>query len=251
MSEFEGKVALVTGAGRGIGRAIAEALAAQGARVAANDLTPINLDVTVRRISASGGVARDYVFDVAMKMPVQAMIERILDEWGRIDLLINNAGVEPHDSLLDMDEWDWRRTVDVNLTGPFFTIQSVGRVMRQQGGGCIVNIASAPGWTPGMPPRPAFFASKMGLVGLTQEAARELAAHNIRVNAVCPGLIETERTAEWLTDADMRERWRQAIPSGRAGRSQDVVDVTLFLCSAAASYLTGQSIPVDGGWLMK
>jgi len=250
MSEFKGKVVLVTGAGRGIGRALAMAFAAQGARVAANDLTPVNLDETLKRITAEGGECKDFVFDVAGKMPVQAMIEEIRDEWGRIDILVNNAGVEPHTSLLEMDEWDWRRTLDVNLTGPFFTMQSVGRVMREQGGGIMVNIASIAGRAHGLKDRSAYVASKMGLIGLTREASRELAAYNIRVNAICPGVIETEMTAALRQDEAMLRKWLEDIPQGRLGRVDDVVGLALFLCSEAAAYVTGQAINVDGGKVM-
>jgi len=250
MSEFEGKVVLVTGAGRGIGRALAIAFASQGAWVAANDLTPVNLDETVRCITADGGICKEFVFDVAGKMPVQTMIEAIRDEWGRIDILVNNAGVEPHASLLEMDEWDWRRTLDVNLTGPFFTMQSVGRVMRDQGGGLMVNIASIAGRAHGLKDRSAYVASKMGLIGLTREAARELAAYNIRVNAICPGVIETEMTATLRQDEAMLRKWLEDIPQGRLGHVDDVVGLALFLCSQAAAYVTGQAINVDGGKVM-
>lgn len=250
MTEFEGKVALVTGAGRGIGRAIAQALAAQGAWVAANDITPVNLDETVASIRAAGGKAIDVVADVAKKIPVQTMIAEVLDQWDRIDILINNAGVEPHASLLELDEWDWRRTIDVNLSGPFFTIQSVGRVMREQDGGVIVNIGSIAGRAHGLKDRCAYVASKMGLIGLTREAARELAAFNIRVNAVCPGVIETEMTAGLMQNEAMLEKWLQDIPGGRLGKPDDVVPVVLFLCSQSAAYLTGQAINVDGGKVM-
>ena len=250
MSDFEGKVVLVTGAGRGIGRAIAEAFAARGARVAANDITPVNLDETVRRITAAGGVCKGYVFDVAAKMPVQAMIEEIRDAWQRIDILVNNAGVEPHASILEMDEWDWRRTLDVNLSGPFFTSQSVGRVMREQGGGTIVNIASIAGRAHGLKDRAAYVASKMGLVGFTREAAREFAAYNIRVNAVCPGVIETEMTAALRQNEAMLQKWLEDIPQGRLGSVEDVVGLVLFLCSPDAAYVTGQAIHVDGGKVM-
>jgi len=249
-SEFEGKVVLVTGAGRGIGRAIAEAFAAQGARVAANDVTPVNLDETVRRITSAGGLCKDFVFDVAGKMPVQAMIEEIRGVWERIDILVNNAGVEPHASILELDEWDWRRTLDVNLTGPFFTIQSVGRVMREQGGGVIVNIASIAGRAYGLKDRAAYVASKTGLIGLTREAARELAAYNIRVNAVCPGVIETEMTATLRQNESMMRKWLEDIPQGRLGLVGDVAEIVLFLCSAASAYVTGQAINVDGGKVM-
>jgi NAD(P)-dependent dehydrogenase (short-subunit alcohol dehydrogenase family) len=250
MSEFTDKVVLVTGAGRGIGRGIAEAFAAQGAIVAANDLTPVNLDETVRRIQAGGGRSRDYVFDISMKMPVQAMVEAVMDDWGRIDILVNNAGVEPHASLLEMDEWDWRRTLDVNLSGPFFTIQSVGRMMQAAGGGVIVNVASIAGRAHGLKDRAAYVASKMGLIGLTREAARELAAYNIRVNAVCPGVIETEMTAGLRQNEAVVRKWLEDIPQGRLGCVEDVVALVLFLCSGAAAYLTGQAINVDGGKVM-
>ena len=250
MDGFTDKVVLVTGAGRGIGRAIAEAFAARGAIVAANDVTPVNLDKTVKRITAAGGRCKDYVFDVAKKMPVQAMITKITDDWGRVDILINNAGVEPHASILKMDEWDWRRTIDVNLTGPFFTMQSVGRVMSEQGGGVIVNIASIAGRAHGLKDRAAYIASKVGLIGLTREAAREFAAYGIRVNAVCPGVIETGMTAGLHQEEAMLQRWLEEIPQNRLGKPGDVVGLVLFLCSDAADYLTGQAINVDGGKVM-
>jgi len=250
MSEFTDKVVLVTGAGRGIGRSIATAFAAQGAIVAANDITPINLDETVSQIKAKSGRCKDYVFDVSMKMPVQTMIEHVRDDWGRIDILVNNAGVEPHASILEMDEWDWRRTIDVNLNAAFFTIQSVGRVMRAEGGGAIVNISSIAGRAHGLKERAAYVASKMGLIGLTREAARELAAYNIRVNAVCPGVIETEMTATLRQNEEMMRKWLEDIPQGRLGSPGEVAGVVLFLCSESAAYMTGQSINIDGGKVM-
>jgi len=250
MGEFEDKVVLITGAGRGIGRAIAESFANVGALVAANDITPINLDETLARITESGGRARAYVADIAKKMPVQTMVEAVLDDWGRIDILINNAGVQPCVPLLDLDEWDWRRTLDVNLTGAFFTIQSVGRVMRAQGGGVIVNIGSITDIACGFRERSAYVASKMGLIGLTREAARELAEYNIRVNAVCPGVIETEMTAELRQDESMMAECLAGIPQGRLGKPEDVASVVILLSSESTAYLTGQAINVDGGMLM-
>lgn len=250
MNEFTGKVALVTGAGRGIGRAIAETFAAQGTKVAANDITPINLSDTVNHILTNQGVVRDYIADIAKKMPVQAMIDQILDEWGQIDILVNNAGVEPKASLLEFDEWDWRRTLDVNLTGAFFTMQLVGRVMHQQGGGVIVNIGSIAGRAHGLNDRAAYVASKMGLIGLTREAAREFAAYNIRVNAVCPGVIDTEMTSILRQDQSVMSKWMQDIPLTRLGQPQEVAALVLFLCGGSATYITGQSFNIDGGKVM-
>jgi NAD(P)-dependent dehydrogenase (short-subunit alcohol dehydrogenase family) len=250
MRESAGQVVLVTGAGRGIGRAVAETFAAQGARVAVNDLTPVNLDPAVQAIRTQGGEARAFLADVASKQAVQAMVEQVCQTYGRIDVLINNAGVEPHASLLTLDEWDWDRTLAVNLKGPFLLMQSVARVMAEQGGGCVVNVASIAGRAHGLKDRSAYVASKLGLIGLTREAARELAPYNIRVNAVCPGVIETEMTADLRQNPEMMQRWLADIPQGRLGQAQDVVGVVLFLCSPAASYLTGQAINVDGGKVM-
>jgi NAD(P)-dependent dehydrogenase (short-subunit alcohol dehydrogenase family) len=191
MTNLADKVILITGAGSGLGRALAEACAAQGAIVAAHDVTPINLDETLARIAAAGGRARDYVFDIAKRMPVQALITQVLDDWGRIDGLINAIRVAPHDSILDMDEWDWRRTLDTNLSGPFFAMQIAGRAMQAQGGGVIVNMVS-----PGEAGQPddyaAHAASQAGLQALTRSAASELAAFNIQVYHVSadhPGAV--------------------------------------------------------------
>ena len=250
MFDFNSRVALVTGAGRGIGRAIAAAFAAAGASVAANDLTPINLDATVAQITAAGGLVKDYIFDVAKQLQVQEMVGQVLADLGRIDFLVNCAGVQPHAPLLEMDEWGWRRTLDVNLSGPFFTMQLAGEAMRRQGGGVIVNIAAAIGDAHGLADCSAFVASKTGLIGLTRQAARELAAYNIRVNAICPGAIEAERLAGATLEEDSVRRQLSDIPLGRLGRPQGVADLVLFLCSDAAAYPTGQAINLDGDLLM-
>jgi len=245
--DLSGKVALVTGAGRGIGRAIAVGLAHAGAAVAVNDINP---DSCARVAAELAPHSAGFQADVSNKHAVQTMIEAVLERWGRLDILINNAGVEPHASLLTMDEWDWRRTMDVNLTGPFLCTQSAARVMKDTGGGVIVNIASIAGRASGLRERSAYVASKTGLVGLTKESARELAAYHIRVNAVCPGVIETEMTAHLRQDKAQMNKWLQDIPQGRLGQPNDVVGLVLFLCGEAAAYITGQAIHVDGGKVM-
>ena len=250
MNEFTDKVILVTGAGRGIGRAIAEAFAGQGAIVAANDINPTNVDETVRRIGAAGGRAKAYVFDVAKRMPVEAMVTQVLEDWQRVDILINNAAVEPNATILEMDEWDWHRTIDVNLSGSFFAMQQVGRAMRQQGGGVVVNICSSAARAHRLPNRAAYVASKTGLLGLTRQAASELAAFHIRVNAVCPGEVETEKIYDSRQVEAAQRKSLGNIPQGRLGKLEDVAGVVLFLCSDAAAYITGQAINVDGGMVM-
>ncbi len=223
MADFQDRVVLVTGAGRGIGREIAAAFAARGARVALNDLTPVNLDPTIAALQEEGGQVKGYLADVAKKIPVQTMIAQIIEDWGPIDILVNNAGVAPQSPLLDMDEWDWQRTMNVNLTGPFLTTQVAGRVMRDQGGGMIINISASE--RAALMDRAAFTASKTGLLGLTRAAAEELAPYNIRVNAVCPGIAAPEETPH---------RPPQIPP--------DVIGLVLYLASPAAAHLTGQVI---------
>lgn len=250
MDELRSKVALITGAGRGIGRAIAEGLAEQGVRVIVNDILPDNLNQLVCSLEASEREVVAVDADVSNRLAVEDMVQRGCEKWGRLDILINNAGVEPHRSILEMSEWDWDRTLSVNLKGPFLLTQAVAPIMRAGGGGVIVNIASTAGRAQGLAERAAYVASKTGLVGFTKEAARELAPYRIRVNAVCPGIIETEMTSALRKDPAQVERWRREIAQGRLGRPEDIVGLVLFLCSSSAGYITGQAIHVDGGRVM-
>ncbi len=183
MNDLHGKVVLITGAGKGAGRALAEALARQGALIAANDISPVNVDEVVSKINARGGKAKSYIEDVAKKIGAQSLVKSVEDDFGGIDILINHAAVEPHASLLDMDEWDWHRTLDVNLTGAFLMIQSAGRVMRKKGKGEILNFVAGTGKSL-KNNAGAYLSSKAGLVALSNQADSELCSYGIRVYAI-------------------------------------------------------------------
>jgi NAD(P)-dependent dehydrogenase (short-subunit alcohol dehydrogenase family) len=183
--EIKDRVVLITGAGRGAGRALADAFAGRGARVAANDISPINVEEVVAGICARGGDAKAYVDDVAKKVAVQALVNTIEDDFGGIDILINHATVSPRFALLEMDEWDWHRTLDVNLTGAFLMTQSVGQIMKERGGGVIVNIVEPVNSL--SEKETAYLASIAGLDALSRLAAHELSARNIRVFSVPRG----------------------------------------------------------------
>ena len=240
MEDFRDKVVLITGAGRGIGQEIAVAFSSLGAKVAANDINPVNLDETLARIEQKGGYARAYIFDVAKRMPIEAMIAEILDHFGRIDILVNHASVRPEAALLDMDEWGFHRTLDVNLGGAFFTMQQVGRAMRQQGGGVMVNIVSANGNTGMLKGSTAFTASQAGLIGLTQAAAQELAPFNIHLNAICCGPISKNSWLQSAFDFSIYQSCSASNALSLPDELSDTARLTLFLCSEAAFNLTGQ-----------
>lgn len=248
--ELHGRVAIVTGAGQGIGRAIALAAARAGMRVTVNDIRPETAAETVRLIQEAGGVAEVHVGDVAREEDVARMVEGTVSRWGRIDLLVNNAGIEPSASILEMEPAMWDRVMAVNLRGVFLCTQAAGRKMKQQGSGVIVNISSIAGKAIPLAYRSAYAASKAGIVGFTKEAAREFAEYGIRVNAVCPGVIITPMTAAARQNPAMMEKWMQEIPMRRLGNPEEVAALVLFLASDAASYITGQAYHVDGGKVM-
>jgi NAD(P)-dependent dehydrogenase (short-subunit alcohol dehydrogenase family) len=178
MADLAGKIVLVTGAGRGTGRRVAEAFAAQGATVAVNDVSPVNLDETVAHILAFGGQVKAFVEDIAKKMPIQTLLNSVLDDFGQIDILVNCAEVEPQKTVLEMDDWDWQRTMDVNLNGPFLLTQSVARIMKEKGSGVVVHVGERPR---DPQQRAAYFTSKAGLAAFSALAACELAEFGIRV----------------------------------------------------------------------
>ena len=182
MDDLKDKVVLITGAGKGSGCLLAQAFAERGAAVALNDISPINVEEVMNQITAKGGRARIYIDDVAKKVAVQNIINQVEDDFGRLDILVNHAAVDPHVPVLDMDEWDWHRVLDVNLTGAFLMTQSAGRVMRAQGSGVIINLITE---TTGDENREAaFIASMSGLKGFTHQAARELSPYGIQVYSI-------------------------------------------------------------------
>ncbi len=245
--DLSGQVALVTGAGRGIGKAIAAALARSGAAVAVNDIDADSAQRTAREL---GRGARAFPADVSDPAAVERMIAAVVREMGGLHILVNNAGIEYKTPILATPVEEWQETLAVNLSAAFYTCKAAGPVLRDAGGGVIVNIASIAGHNIPLPNRASYVASKAGLIGFTKECAREFAAYGIRVNAVCPGVIETEMTAESRSNAAQIAKWLADIPQGRLGQPDDVAGLVLFLCSDGARYLTGQAINVDGGKVM-
>ncbi len=247
MDILGGKKALVTGAARGIGRVIAETLAASGADVAFCDLKSEWLTETEQAIRARGRQALALAADVSCQESVQQAVEAALKAFGRIDILVNNAGITRDGFLVRMTEADWDQVIAVNLKGTFLFTKAVSKGMMRQKAGVIVNLASIIGLI-GNAGQCNYAASKAGVIALTKSAARELASRNIRVNAVAPGFIETKMT-ESLPE-DIRNKMLAAIPMGRMGVPQDVANVVLFLASEASAYMTGQVLTVSGGMVM-
>ena len=240
---LQGQVALVTGAARGIGRAIAARLQRDGATVVINDVLEAELEQVLRE-----GIGREaIVADVSVRDEVQAMVDRVVDRFGRLDILVNNAGVEPKASVLEMTDEQWNRAVAVNLNGTFLGTQIAARHMvARGGGGRIIQISSIAAKN-FLPNCSNYCASKAGVNGFTREAARELAAHGITVNAVCPGVIETEMTAAARANPAMMEKWMREIPAKRLGHAEEVAALVAFLASPEAGYITGQALNIDGG----
>ena len=237
-----GKVVLVTGAGAGIGRAIAQRFAEAGARVALNDVDNDRLDSAVEEISADGGDVMSVVADVSDSAQVTTMIAEIIDTHGVIDVLVNNAGiVSPMLHFFEADEAWWRRIIDVNLTGHFLVSHPVARIMARNGGGCISNMSSG-GATKAHRAFTAYDATKGGIEALTRAMALDLGPYNIRVNALMPGSIDTSGLG--LTERKLRG---ENVPLGRIGEVHDMTGAALFLASDNAGYITGDVIKIDGG----
>ncbi len=244
MPDFNGKTVFVTGASKGIGRAIAEVFATNGATVVCASRTVADLEIVVKYIKKNGGKAIVHQLDVSNTKDFQDCVKKGLDELGSIDVLVNNAGITKDKLILRMSEDDWDLVQAVNLKGCFNGIKAVTPAMMKARNGAIINITSVVGLT-GNVGQANYAASKAGIIGLTKSAAKELASRNISVNAIAPGYIETEMTIE-LSES-VREGLLNQIPMGTIGKPEDVAHAALFLASDAAGYITGQVISVNGG----
>lgn len=248
MKLLEGKVALITGGARGIGKSIAVRFASEGANVAFSDLKYDEFAIELEKeLSAFGIKAKGYAADASSFDASEELVNKVAEDFGRIDILINNAGITRDNLLLRMPEADWDLVIKVNLKSIFNMTKAVQKVMLKQRYGSIVNMSSVVG-IEGNAGQTNYSASKAGLIGFTKSIAQELGSRNIRCNAVAPGFIETHMTAQ--LPEDIRKEWITKIPLRRGGKPEDVADVTLFLASELSSYVTGQVISVCGGMHM-
>lgn len=248
MGLLDGKVALVTGAARGIGQAVAKKLAVEGADVALCDLKTDWLAETAGIVQAAGRKVKCFEADVSSGTAVDEVVSGVMEAFGKVDVMVNNAGITKDTLMIRMSEQDWDAVLSVNLKGTFLFTKAIARPMMKQRSGAVVNIASIIGLI-GNAGQCNYAASKAGVIALTKSAARELASRNIRVNAVAPGFIQTR-----MTDAlpeSVRGKMLDAIPMGRFGTPEDVANVVLFLASESSSYMTGQVLTVCGGMVMQ
>jgi gluconate 5-dehydrogenase len=245
---FKDKVVIVTGGARGIGRAISEAFAAHGATVALAGRNTEVLEEAARSITASGGSARPFATDVSKEESIAALCEGVLAAYGRIDALINNAGINPwYKNAEDTSLEEWQQIIDTNLTGVFLACKYAGRAMLDAGQGAIVNVTSIAGRV-GLPRSTAYCAAKGGVELLTRELALEWAKKGVRVNSVAPGFVETDLTHGMSQHPVLGKRITERTPMGRLGHANEIAGACLFLASPAASYITGCTIMADGGW---
>ena len=247
MSQLENQIAVVTGAGRGIGRAIALKFAAEGADVVCVSRTQQNSEKVAVEVRALGRKAWAHAVDVSDSASVNAAAEKILAEAGRVDILVNNAGVTRDGLLMRMSDADWDTVLNTNLKGAFLFTKAFTRAFLKQRSGRIINLASVIGLI-GNAGQANYAASKAGLIGFTQSMARELASRGITVNALAPGFIETDMTA--ALSAELKAELLKKIPLNTLGQPEDIAAAALFLASPAARYITGQVLTVDGGMVM-
>jgi 2-deoxy-D-gluconate 3-dehydrogenase len=246
MTSLSGKVAVITGAGRGIGRGVAVALAQAGADVVLASRTQAELDIVAAEITASGQRALAVSTDVTNSQAVDALVARSLDRFGRVDILVNNSGVLASRPLLDQEPDEWNRVISTNLGGAYLMTRAVGRHLVQQKAGKVVNIASNFG-VMGVANHAAYSASKAGIIGFTRSMGVEWARYNVQVNAVAPGYIATELNAEMRADQALTERVVRSIPARRMGEVSEVVPWVLLLAGPGSDFMTGETIVLDGG----
>ncbi len=245
MRRYEGKVALVTGGSRGIGAAVARRLGAEGARVAVNYAGSEEAARSVCAAIEDGGCeAEAFQADVSDPEACQALVDAVIERFGALDVLVNNAGITRDGLLVRMSQEDWQSVIDTNLTAVFSMTKAAARPMMKARSGAIVNMTSVVGRV-GNAGQANYAAAKAGVIGLTKSAARELAPRNIRVNAVAPGFIETDMTAD--LSEEIRDRVREQVALGALGTPEDIAAATAFLCAEEAHYITGQVLAVDGG----
>ena len=247
MFNFEDKVVIVTGGARGIGFAIANSFAENGAISVILDLNQNAIDEAVKKIDDVGNKAVGFVADVTNSESVKAVFKDVFKKFGKIDALINNAGITKDGLLMKMKESDWQMVIDVNLKGTFNCTQAVSRFMLKQRFGSILNITSVIGIM-GNAGQANYAASKGGVIAFTKSVAKEFATRNVRANSIAPGFIQTEMTEK--LSKEVVDNYAKAIPLSRMGVAEDVADLCMFLASEKANYITGQTINVDGGLIM-
>ena len=249
--DLKGKVAIITGARRGMGKSHAKTFAKSGAKVVVADISLEECQQVADEIKKEGGEAIAVKCDVTKKEDIDNMVKAAVGKWGKVDILVNNAGICQFKPFLELTEEEWDRTLDINLKGYFLCAQAAAKEMVKQKSGAIVNIASiAMGQMgKGMAGLAHYSASKGGIAALTKTLALELAPYNIRVNAIAPGAIDTPMSASIKMDQKALEATLAMIPLHRMGKAEEVSNLVLFLASGASSYITGSTVIIDGGWL--
>ncbi|MBV9227447.1 MAG: glucose 1-dehydrogenase [Acidobacteriaceae bacterium] len=246
--QLAGRTALITGGGSGLGRAISIGFAQAGARVAVADICIQNAVETATIIKTQGGEAFAERLDVTRRSEVETLINKLLQRWGSLDILVNSAGRAIRGTALDYKEEDWATIIGVNLTGTFFCCQAAGRQMAAQRRGKIINLASIGGFI-AYPGSIAYLASKGGVVQLTKGLAVELAPYNVQVNAIAPSLFDTPMVVSTRSDAESLQYFMDRTPAGRKGRPEEIIGAAIFLAADCSSMVTGHTLAVDGGYL--
>ena len=249
MADLTGRVALITGAGRGMGRASAERIAADGARVVVNDLDETRAAEVADRLVSEGSEAVGIAADVSDAADVSRLVDTTSERFGGVDILVNNAGVLRRTGILALDEDEWDLVLDVNLKGTYLCTRAVLPAMKEAGWGRVVNISSSAGRSVSTLGGPHYTTAKAAVLGFTRAVAKEMAPFGITLNAVCPGLVNTEMVSEVITGAQVRD-YADSFPIGRLAEPEEVAELVAFLASDRAAYITGASLDINGGDLM-